>query len=90
MDNYLEHLIDLPAHMRDGMILWIEHGIMPGSFLQAVLENDLIDASILADDQNLKRLRDFSIYLLNCAPHGCYGSKEKVAAWKNSRGLKNV
>ena len=34
----------LPPHMHDVMRLYIEHGIEPGSFLTAVLSNDLMKA----------------------------------------------
>lgn len=71
----------IPEHMRDGMRLYIENGIEPGSFLRAVLENDLMEACSRADDINRHRLFDFAWFLYNGAPCECYGSPENVRAW---------
>lgn len=77
----------LPEHMREGMRRYIEHGILPGSFLRAVLTNDLMEACGQADDINLARLADYARFLYNYAPRGAYGSKENVAEWIKHRGL---
>lgn len=87
MERYEEKLSILPGHMRNGMKLWIEHGIPAGSFLNAVLSNDLMTALGKADDFNRDRLFDYGIYLYNYAPSRCYGSPEKVAAWAAAGGL---
>lgn len=71
----------LPEHMRDGMKLYIEHRIPPGSFLMAVLENDMMGALSRADHINQNRLHDYAVWLSNCAPSECYGSPEIVKAW---------
>ena len=42
----------VPAHMVDGLVLYVEDGIPPGSFLLAVLENNLAGAAALADEIN--------------------------------------
>lgn len=78
----------LPRHMRDGMRLYIENRIPPGSFLMAVLSNDLMDAFGRADDVNRHRLFDFYVWLYNYAPSGCYGSRENVTAWMKERAAK--
>ena len=70
----------LPEHMREGMQLYIEHGVLPGSFLQAVLENDLMGALRNADDINLHRLPDYGRFLYNEMPLAIFGSPEKVKA----------
>ena len=71
----------IPAYMMPGLLRYIEQGILPGSFLQAVLRNDFREAVTHADDLNLLNLRAYSVYLYNEAPGVCYGSPEKVAAW---------
>jgi hypothetical protein len=86
-ERYEENLSILPHHMRSGMKLWIERGIEPGSFLTAVLCNDLMTALGKADDINCHRLFDYGVYLYNYAPSGCYGSPEKVARWLAAGGL---
>jgi hypothetical protein len=80
----------LPYHMRDGMQLYIEEGIVPGSFLRAVLSNDLMGALGKADDINQAILPVYGRFLYNDAPCGCYGSPETVAAWCNSGGLNGI
>jgi hypothetical protein len=71
----------IPDYMMPGLLRYVEHGILPGSFLQAVLRNDFREVVSRADDLNLQNLRAYSVYLYNEAPGACYGSPEKVAAW---------
>ena len=71
----------LPEHMRDGMRLYIEQGIEGGSFMMAVLENNLVRAFSCADSINSARMRDFAAFLYMEAPSQCWGSREKVVAW---------
>lgn len=77
----------LPAHMQDGARRYIEHGIPPGHFLQAVLRNDFMEAFRRADDVNTECMRDWAVFLSSHAPIGCYGSPEHVADWIKSGGL---
>ena len=82
-----EALSKIREHMRDGMLRWIERGILPGDFLTAVLENDLEGAVGRADHINQHRLRDFVDYLHNDAPSPCWGSPGKVRTWHERGGL---
>ena len=77
----------IPAHMWDGLHLYITEGIEPGSFLSAVLQNDLRRACEAADDVNRHRLRDYVQFLYCHAPHDCWGSPEKYSAWIKRGGL---
>jgi hypothetical protein len=52
-----------------------------GSFLEAVICNDLREACALADDKNLWILPVIVAWLYNHAPGGCWGSSEKYEAW---------
>lgn len=88
MPNYLDHLIMLPEHMRDGMQRYIEHGIPPGSFLAAVLSNDLRGAYERADYINQLVIGDYLRYLYSYAPQGCWGSPKSYHAWIEQGGLK--
>lgn len=76
----------LPSHMREGMELWIEHGIDGGDFMTAVLCNDLMGAVGRADSMNINRLKDYALFLYNEAPPECYGSRENVKAWSKKGG----
>lgn len=77
----------LPEHMRDGMRLYIEHCVPPGSFLEAVLSNDLREACVRADAVNRDRLFDFVAFLFNHAPSSCWGSPEAVREWVEGHAL---
>lgn len=76
----------IPEYMRGGLFRWITRGIEPGSFLSAVLCNDLREAVGRADDVNRERLADYIRFLYNYAPSACWGSPVKFKAWAG-RGL---
>lgn len=80
----------LPEHMRDPFRLYIEKGIPGGSFLTAVVSNDLKGAFGRADDINRARMFDTVAFLVNEAPIGSYGSPERVADWINHGGLEGL
>lgn len=77
----------LPEHCRHGMKLYIERGILPGSFLQAVLANDLMGAFGRADDINRSRIQDYVTFLYNEVPAMCWGSREAIRRWVERGGL---
>jgi hypothetical protein len=62
---------------------WINHGRPTGSFLKAVLENDLAGAFMRADEANLAALRDIVFWVYHEAPIACWGSLENVTIWRN-------
>jgi len=78
----------IPDHMVGAIERWIEHGIPPGDFLMAVLCNDLKEAVGRADDINVTLLPAYVSYFYNDAPSQCWGSPEKVLAWKLKMELK--
>lgn len=83
-------LDQLPEHMRDGMYRWIEHGIKPGGFGVAVLENDLVGAFGRADMTNIRCMKDWANWLYNRAPADCWGSKAAVNKWAAHGGLNGL
>ncbi len=87
MTEYLDNLKTLPEHMRGAMQRYIERGIPPGSFLEAVLCNDLMGAHGKADEENRAALHDYAVYLYSFAPSGCHGSPSKVSDWIRGGGL---
>lgn len=60
---------------------YVNLGVPPGSFITALLENNLRDACTCADDLNLSNLPAYVAMLHGKAPAVCWGSPEKVAAW---------
>lgn len=76
------HLI--PGHMVGAVRRYILDGIPPGSFLTAVICNDLFGAVACADEENLVALASWVRFFYNYAPTGCYGSRENMANWIRS------
>ena len=72
---------EIPAYMREGLRLYVEEGIPPGSFLTSVIENDLMQAVDRADDRNIRNLPAYANYFYNHTPSACHGSREKMKAW---------
>ena len=67
--------------VKDSLKRYVEMGIPTGSFLQAVLENNLMEAMGRADLYNRVNLFDICSYVYNEIPYACHGSKEIVATW---------
>lgn len=57
-----------------------------GSFLQAVLENDLKTAVMKADQANYLLLGAIVGYCCNEIPVVCWGSEDAVAKWRKKGG----
>lgn len=73
----------LPANLREGMLRYIEHGIRPGGFLCACIDNNALEASTRAHDKpTLLALPDIMRFLFNDAPPHCWGSKKVREAWE--------
>lgn len=60
---------------------YLNNGIMPGGFLTAVLENNLVDAFCRADMENSANLKNIAGYVYNNIPSQAWGSKEKIGKW---------
>lgn len=71
----------VPNHIRDGIKNYIENGIPNGSFVTAILANDLREACGRADAWNSRALVTIVSWFWNFAPSPCWGSQEKVTAW---------
>lgn len=81
------HEIGVPVHLTEGLIRYIDQGVPTGSFLEAVLSNDLMDAMARADVANRYRVFEIAAFLHSYAPRGCYGSRDNVREWIEHRGL---
>ena len=55
--------------------------ISTGSFLNAVLFNDLMGAMARADEENRRDIFDICQYIRDNLPVSCYGSPEAVKKW---------
>ena len=74
----------VPAHLHGGLERYLQDGILPGGFLQAVLENKLKESFERADDISRAALPDIVHYLYNYVPMAAWGSPERVAEWTAS------
>lgn len=74
----------LPPHMREGAKNYIEHGIIPGTFLYRILCNDFVHAAAHADYINKTYLLDYATWLYLDCPRGAWGSPEIVNNWAAS------
>lgn len=61
---------------------YLNHGIEPGSFLTAVLSNDLKGAVMRADATNLHRLDQIVGYIYHHLPAHAWGSPTQLEIWK--------
>lgn len=78
----------IPKHMREGVRLYLEEGIEPGSFLRAVLENNFTLTYAQADSINRECLFSWAEFLWWEMPGNSWGSSEKVQAWINDHHTK--
>lgn len=83
------NLSGIPGYMHEGVILYVEKGIKPGSFLTAIFANDFMEACRRADDMNAACLFQYG-RLLYSAPLGCHGSPEAVSDWIKQGGLAGI
>ncbi len=73
--------------LADALRRYVEHGYPTTQFLTAVLENDLMEAIVRADDDNLDALEAYCAWLRTYAPSACYGSADRVRDWIAAGGL---
>ena len=71
----------IPEGMMPGIERYVEYGVRPGSFLTAIIENNLVQAVGQADEENMQNIPAFVDYFYNMAPLACWGSPAKMQAW---------
>ena len=82
--------LGLSQYCHAGMVAYITHGAQLGDFLTALIENDLMLAAVLADEFNVKKFREWSVFLRTNAPRACYGSPLTYKMWCNAGGLEGI
>jgi hypothetical protein len=65
----------------DGINRYVNDRCPVGSFLTAVLSNNLRESFARADEDNLKDMFEIVSYCYNKIPSHCWGSPEKVQQW---------
>ena len=76
----------LPESLRAGARRYIEEGKPPGSFLRAVIHNNLRMAICRADSDNRAQLNDIVMFWHWEAPGNCWGSHDAFEAWVERGG----
>jgi dihydropteroate synthase len=78
---------NIPERMRRGIINYVESGVPPGSFLEAIFCNNLTEAFGKADSENIELIREYAKFLHNECPSICWGSRKRFLEWIGHRGL---
>lgn len=76
---------NFPPHIVDGLIGYVANGVPPGSFLTAMLENDLVGIDRHADDASRACFWTLLNWIVWTAPAARWGNKNKVAGWMLQR-----
>ena len=86
-DDYRAHLrrrlleMDVPQPLHNGLVEYFAARRPTGSFLRAVLENDLRQACVRADDVNRWEIANIVLFLHSYVPSPAWGSPSAVQAW---------
>ena len=75
---------EISDRMGDSIIMYIENGVLPGSFLRAIICNDLKGAFMEADDENYANLPAFIMYFYWEVPGSICGSHKKMLKWEQA------
>jgi hypothetical protein len=71
----------LPEPTKNALRRYIEHHVPPGGFLISVLSNNLTQAVIRGDTQNLQALPHLVQWLNNHMPSTLWGSWKNYTTW---------
>ena len=71
----------IPEAVKKGIDMFVNHGVRPGSFVTAVLENDLMRAWGQADLESRREMDSILRYVWYEIPSGSWGSPDRVEAW---------
>lgn len=75
----------IPEGIRCGLIHRIVYGFPPGDFLEAVFNNDLMEAFGRADLDSARGMRALVTWLYSFAPRSCRGGLAEQKAWTEHR-----
>ena len=71
----------IPGYMHQSIVNFYENGYQPGSFLTAVIDNDLKEAVGRADDTNIHCIKNYVMWFYNHAPDGTWGFSGATEKW---------
>lgn len=76
----------IPERMMPGIKRYVEHGVIPGDFLQAIICNNLKEAFRAADDENFENIAAYVGYFYNEVPSNAWGSLAEMIKWSDAGG----
>jgi len=79
--------LDIPPDTLMAINDYVLRGIPPGGFLEAVLEDRLVESFNRADIRNTEAMPHIVWYMYEIVPIQCRGSREAVSAWLSKGGL---
>lgn len=81
----------IPEQIKSALDTWAQHGFPHpddmGSFVRAVLTNDLRGAFLLADDTSRAALTEIIAYVIDHVPTAAVGRHEKLVMWHDYKRL---
>ena len=77
--------VGVPEHLRYGIARYVSHGVSPGGFLCAVIDNNLSRAIGNGDDVSRAAIVEIVGWFYNEAPRGCWGDAKRHKAWNAMR-----
>jgi len=77
----------IPRDIQASLERYAANHVPTGSFLAAVLSNDLFDAVGRADDNNIVALPNIVKWIWSNLPRNCWGDRERVREWLKIRVL---
>ena len=77
----------IPPHMHDAVRRYVENGVHPGSFLEAIFTNDLSGAFGRADAINSNLIKNWVEFSYWHVPAICRGSIENFENWMRAGGV---
>jgi len=82
--------MSLLPRIKDAIDRHVVTGGHCGDFVTAVLENNLKEAFVRADDHNAAHMKDIVAYCYYEIPSTAWGSPEAVAKWRELGGTKGL
>lgn len=81
MPNFTFHGIELPHDLQESLDAFASNGRPTGGFLEACIDNNLLEACKRADADNLHRIPAIVAYLYNQCDLRCWGHSGAFEAW---------
>lgn len=72
---------NVPEHTREALENYFFYGYLPGSFVTAVITNDLVRACNSCDHINREAIVDITKWVMHNAPNGSWGNHNNLQNW---------